>query len=391
MRGLALAEPQERAIRHRSGPLLLTGEAGTGKTEVLARRFESLVAEGTAPDRILVLASTRATAQRLRERVEQLLDRPLEELWIGTWDQLCERLLREHSTAAGLDPFFDVLGPAERLALLLDHIDELPLRNQQIRGNPAGLLTRLLEQIDEVKTGSDPPDPELAELIAAHDRLLADTCSLDRGDVYLALNKLLGERPDVRAAIAHRFEYLMVDELEDTTTAQRAILAGLREDNPNQLYALDLGGDEEGVSEWVLGFSPGGGAALDESAGRETGRRARSDTPSSSLVVTVELDAAVSRPANAFLALCERAGTGSGRSARDRAPAGRRDQARGDLRACRRPCEGRTCGGRDGRARDSVSPLRASGSVPTTRGQGRDRLVASAGRSGRLGGSGASA
>jgi DNA helicase-2/ATP-dependent DNA helicase PcrA len=244
---LALAEPQDRAIRHRSGPLLLIGEAGTGKTEVLARRFESLVNDGTGPDRILVLASTRATAQRLRERVEQLLDRPLEELWIGTWEQLGERLLREHSTAAGLDPFFDVLGPAERLAMLLDRLDELPLRGHEIRGNPAGLLARLLGQIDEVKAGSDPPAPELAELIAAHDRILADTCSLDRGDVYLTLNKLFDERPDIRAAIAHRFEYLMVDELEDTTPAQRAILAAQREDNSNQLYALDTGGEGEGV------------------------------------------------------------------------------------------------------------------------------------------------
>jgi DNA helicase II / ATP-dependent DNA helicase PcrA len=245
---LALAEPQERAIGHRAGPLLLIGEAGTGKTEVLARRFQSLAEDGVAPDRILVLASTRATAQRLRERVEELLDRPLEELWIGTWEQLCERLLREHSTAAGLDPFFDVLGPAERLALLLDRLEELPLRNREIRGNPAGLLARLLEQIDAVKAGSDPPDPELAELIAAHDRILAGRCSLDRGDVYLTLNKLLDERSDVRAAIAHRFEYVMVDELEDTTTAQRAILAALAGDNPNQVYAVERGEEGEGVA-----------------------------------------------------------------------------------------------------------------------------------------------
>jgi DNA helicase-2/ATP-dependent DNA helicase PcrA len=248
---LALAEPQERAIRHRSGPLLLIGEAGTGKTEVLARRFESLVDDGTGPGRILMLASTRATAQRLRERVEQLLDRPLEELWIDTWETLSERLLREYATAASLDPFFSVLGPAERLALLLDRMDELPLRGHEIRGNPGGLLARLLEQIDEVKAGSDPPDPELVELIAAHDRILADTCSLDRGDVYLTLNKLLDERPDVRAAIAHRFEYVMVDELEDTTTAQRAILAALAEDNPNHLYALESGNEEGGVSSWA--------------------------------------------------------------------------------------------------------------------------------------------
>jgi superfamily I DNA/RNA helicase/RecB family exonuclease len=251
---LALADAQERAIAHRAGPLLLVGEAGTGKSEVLARRLESLAAEGTAAERVLVLASTGATAERLRRRVEALLDRPLEELWIGTWEAIGERLLREHSTAAGLDPFFGVLGAAERLALLLDRLDELPLRGHEIRGNPAGLLARLLEEIDRVKAGSEPPEPELAELIAAHDRILAAACSLDRGDVYLTLGRLLDERPDVRLAIASRFEYVMVDELEDTTAAQRAILTALRAENPNQMYAVE--GESPGVSDWALGFSP---------------------------------------------------------------------------------------------------------------------------------------
>jgi superfamily I DNA/RNA helicase/RecB family exonuclease len=256
---LALAEPQERAISHRSGPLLLIGEAGTGKTEVLARRFESLVAEGMAPEQTLILASTRATAQSLRERVEQLLERPFEELWIDRWEELGERLLREHATAAGLDPFFGVLGPAERLALLLDRLEDLPLRHHEIRGNPAGLLARLLQQIDELKSGSAPAEPELAELVAAHDRILAETCSLDRGDIYLTLSKLLDERPDVRLAIASRFEYVMVDELEDTTTAQRAILAALAEENPNHLYALEgaaASAAPAGQEAWSLSIHP---------------------------------------------------------------------------------------------------------------------------------------
>jgi DNA helicase-2/ATP-dependent DNA helicase PcrA len=286
---LALAEPQQRAIAHREGPLLLRGEAGTGKSEVLARRFAGLVADGVAPERVLLLASARATAARLRWRVEQLLDRPLEELWIGTWGALCERLLREHATAAGLDPFFGVLGRAERLALLLDRIDELPLRGHEIRGNPAGLIARLLEQIDEVKAGADPPDPELAELIAAHDRILASTCSLDRGDVYLTLTRLLEEHSGARLAIAARFEQVMVDELEETTVAQRAILAALAEENSNHVYAIDMGGEAVGVSEWALGFSPGEDAPLAEQVGRKTGRRAPSDTPTASLVTSVEL------------------------------------------------------------------------------------------------------
>jgi DNA helicase-2/ATP-dependent DNA helicase PcrA len=236
---LALAEAQQQAVEHGDGPLLLLGAAGTGKTEALARRFARLAGDGLDPERILVLASNQPTANRLLARVESLLAGSHGELWIGTWRDLGERLLREHAVAAGLDPFFDVLGPAERLAVLLDRIEDLPLRNREIRGNATGLLARLLEQVDELKAGSDPPEPDLAEFCAAHDRILAERGSLDQADVFLVLNKLLHERPDIRAELASRFLHVMVDEYEDTTSAQRAILSVLRAENPNHVYASE--------------------------------------------------------------------------------------------------------------------------------------------------------
>jgi DNA helicase II / ATP-dependent DNA helicase PcrA len=249
---LALAEAQERAVLHGDGPLLLLGAAGTGKTEALARRFARLAAAGVPPERILLLCSNRPTASRLRGRIETLLREPYEQLWVGTWQGLGEQLLREHSTAAGLDPFFDVLGPAERLAVLLDHLDDLPLRNQEIRGNPAGLLARLLEQIDDLKAGSHPPEPELAEFCAAHDRILADSGNLDEADVFLVLNRLLAERPDTRAETATRFIHVMVDEYEDTTSAQRAILAALASENPNQVHAREAPTAEDPQPETLV-------------------------------------------------------------------------------------------------------------------------------------------
>ncbi len=260
----AEAAGRESAVRHGPGPLLVLGAAGTGKTELLARRLAQLVSAGVAPERVLVIGSTRATARRLRERSEALLAGPFEELWISSWETIGERLLREYSEAAGLDPFFDVLGPAERLAMLLDRLDQLPLRRHEIRGNPAGLLARLLSRIDALKAdrvgptslaesaraqeaeASDEADREairreleFAEFYTAHDRILAEAGSLDHGDVFLALDCLLAERPDACKQIAERFEYLMVDELEESTRAQKALLEALAVDNPNHLYALE--------------------------------------------------------------------------------------------------------------------------------------------------------
>jgi DNA helicase-2/ATP-dependent DNA helicase PcrA len=280
------ADKRDRAVAHGAGPLLVIGAAGTGKTELLARRLARLAAAGTAPERVLVIGSTRATARRLRERSEALLAGPFEELWIGSWGTIGERLLREHAEAAGLDPFFDVLGPAERLAMLLDRLDQLPLRRHEIRGNPAALLARLLARIDTLKAESIGPtsletrarrqeqdatgeadreaarrDLEFAEFFTAHDRILTAAGSLDRGDVFLAINCLLIERPDIRRDLANHFEHLMVDELEETTKAQRAILESLSGDNPNQLFAL-----EETELPGAPAGEPGGGPRTDTPA-----------------------------------------------------------------------------------------------------------------------------
>ncbi|HEX3042530.1 MAG TPA: ATP-dependent DNA helicase [Solirubrobacterales bacterium] len=292
----AAGSARERAVAHEDGPLLIAGAPGTGKTELLARRLGALVAAGARPESVLMIASRQATAGRLRERCEALLEGSFEELWIGSWDSIGERLLREHPEEAGLDPFFDVLGRAERLAMLLDRLDRLPLRRHEIRGNPAGLLARLLARIDRLKAERVGPttlseraraqeqeasdeagreavrrELEFAELYATHDRILSESGSLDRGDVFLALDCLLVERPDVRRRIAERFGQLMVDELEETTPAQRAVLESLAADNANQVVALEIdSGDGATAAEaWFDAVHPEGERILLEERFRD--------------------------------------------------------------------------------------------------------------------------
>ncbi len=247
-----MAEPspeQRRVAEHRNGAMLVSGRAGSGRSEALAMRLRSLVDSAVPADHVLVVARSRAAAALLRSRCEAMLERPYEELWVVTYAELAERLLREYAVEAGLDPFFGVVGLPDRLAVLLDRVDELPLRRHEIRGNPAGLLARLLRRIDLLKaegvthsrlrewteglveSATTPPEreraqreAEFAELYARHDRILREAGNLDGGDLLLDLGRLLRDRADVAEQVNGRFPNVMVDELEDAGVAHQALL-----------------------------------------------------------------------------------------------------------------------------------------------------------------------
>jgi DNA helicase-2/ATP-dependent DNA helicase PcrA len=267
----SLTDAQRRAIEHQQGALLVLGAAGTGRSEVIARRVARLAADGD-PERILVLTRSTAAAGALRDRVEALLTNPAADLWIGTYAAIGERLLRDYAVEAGLDPFFEPVGAADRLAMLLDRVDDLPLRRHEIRGNPAGLLARLLARIDVLKSEGVSASAlrsheaererdasseaereralrelEFADLYERHDRILRDTGSLDAGDLVLELARVLRDRADVREQLAERFEHVMADEFEDAGRAHRVLLDRLAMARGNLLVACD---DDEAIRRY---------------------------------------------------------------------------------------------------------------------------------------------
>src|SRR5436190_4165511 len=258
-----LSEQQEQVIAHESGPLVVIGAAGTGRSEALARRLAHLIADG---ERALVLTSSTAAAQRIRMRAEETIETPFEELVVHTHPAAAARLLREHATEAGLDPFFESLSPAERLAMLLDHLDELPLRRHEIRGNPAGLLARIVDRVDALKSAgvtaadfgrwadeqaggsrserdSAAREREFAEIYELHDSMLRSAGAMDSIDGVIELTMLLEQRPALADAISTRFPHLLVDEAEDACPAERSLIEALARSAASTVISCD---DEQG-------------------------------------------------------------------------------------------------------------------------------------------------
>jgi DNA helicase-2/ATP-dependent DNA helicase PcrA len=257
-----LTAAQLRAVTHDGGPALVLGAAGTGKTTVLVARLQWLVAQGAAPESVLVLSPSSAAAAALRRRVEDALDRPYEELAVHSVRELCARLLRDETAEAGVDPFFAPATRADRLAILLDRMDDLHLRRHDIGGRPAVLLAGVIDRIDRLKdelvSAADyaawaealpveddaardraAREVEFARLYLDHDRLLAEEGALDAGELVLRAIAMLRERPHVRARVADRYRHVLVDEFADLGFAPALLVELLAAEHESITVAAD--------------------------------------------------------------------------------------------------------------------------------------------------------
>ena len=216
---------------------MLSGGPGSGKTEVLARRVCWLAGEGIGAHRPLVLTGDGAAARRLADRIDDLLDAPHERLSVLTVDGVAAALVADHAAAAGVGELAAIATPAERLALLLDHADQIELRHHDFRGRPLVLFASFIRQIDALKAeligaagygewaaGRGKREREFAAVFALHDRILADRGLLDDGELLIAAVGLLERDGGVAAALAERHAELLVDDWQGRSLAERELI-----------------------------------------------------------------------------------------------------------------------------------------------------------------------
>lgn len=240
------------------GPLLVLAGAGTGKTRVITYRVAHLIEKGVPGRAILAVTFTNKAAAVMKERIGDLLRSSgldASEVWVSTFHSFCARLLRREAVNAGLPRDFaifdddDQTAAVKRTLMQLDlPADDYPPRSMRAQISHAknhGITPDEMEASAGI--ARDEERKEVAKVFRAYNEMLRKASALDFDDLLLRAVELLQQKAQVRAAWSSRFEYLMVDEFQDTNAAQEELvrlLAGTRKN------VCVVGDEDQSIYSW---------------------------------------------------------------------------------------------------------------------------------------------
>ncbi len=245
-----LNPPQADAVAHERGPLLVFAGAGSGKTRVITYRIASLVARARVPPyRILAVTFTNKAAGEMRARLAKLLGDDLSrDLWVGTFHATSAKLLRRHGEAIGLAKNFVIYDTDDQRAVVTRALRALDLDDKRFA--PRQCLSLIHKAKQELK-GPDrmeAPDDRFVEVYEAYEAQLRAANAVDFEDLIAMTVRLLEENPaGAGDALRRRFDYLLVDEFQDTNAAQYRLLKGFVRGHRNLCV---VGDDDQSIYRW---------------------------------------------------------------------------------------------------------------------------------------------
>jgi DNA helicase-2/ATP-dependent DNA helicase PcrA len=245
---------QTRAATAGDGPLLVLAGAGSGKTRVLTTRLAHILLEGRArPGQILAVTFTNKAAREMSERVEALIHRPVQGMWLGTFHAIGARLLRRHAERLDLTPTFTILDTDDQLRLLKQVVRDHDLDEKKW---PARVLSAIVQRWKdrgwrpEKVPASEHGDFALGRsvrLYTAYQERLRTLNACDFGDLLLHNLTLFERHADVLAEYQRRFRAILVDEYQDTNVAQYLWLRLLAQEHRN---ITCVGDDDQSIYSW---------------------------------------------------------------------------------------------------------------------------------------------
>ena len=222
-----LNDMQQKAVYHTEGPLLILAGAGSGKTRVLTHRIAYLIGEkGVNPWNILAITFTNKAAQEMRERVDQIVGNDGGSVWVSTFHSTCVRILRRYIDRLGYDNNFTIYDTDDQKTLMKDVCRRLDVDTKQYKER--ALLAAISHAKDELLTpddmernaGGDFREKRIAEIYREYQASLRQNNALDFDDLIVKTVELFRKCGEVLEYWQDRFRYIMVDEYQDTNTAQ---------------------------------------------------------------------------------------------------------------------------------------------------------------------------
>ena len=245
-----LNEAQFEAVNFDQGPLLVIAGAGSGKTRTLTYRVARLVEAGIPPYAILLLTFTRKASQEMLQRASRLLDDRCENVSGGTFHSFANGMLRRHATHLGYDRSFTIIDRVDMENLIVMLKKEMGLgekdRSFPKKGTMASLFSRSVNKVMPLEDVIYDDYPHfsahmeaLGQLYDAYTQHKNTHNLMDYDDLLIIFHRLLKEFPDIRQHISSAFEYIMVDEYQDTNQIQADIIYLLAGDSNNVMVVGD--------------------------------------------------------------------------------------------------------------------------------------------------------
>ncbi|MEE2665691.1 MAG: UvrD-helicase domain-containing protein [Myxococcota bacterium] len=244
---------QREAVETTEGPLLVLAGAGSGKTRVLTHRIAHLIGGcGIPPDSILAVTFTNKAAGEMRDRVEKLLGPVAYGLWVGTFHSTCVRILRREIGHLDRSRGFVIYDDSDTLAVIKEvlrrhRLDPKTHDPRRLRWRIDQWKNQGMLPAGAIAEAADLDDELSAELYVSYQRLLADSNALDFGDLLLLTVELFRHHPEVLAHYQRRWQYVLVDEYQDTNRVQYQLVRMLAADHGN---LCAVGDPDQSVYAW---------------------------------------------------------------------------------------------------------------------------------------------
>ncbi len=251
-----LNENQAQAVKKTDGPVLILAGAGSGKTKTLTHRIAHLIDTGVSPYNILAVTFTNKAAKEMRQRVAHLLSENADNRsfmpYMGTFHSICVRILRQDGESIGIPRNFVIFDESDRQSAIKQaskqlYIDEKQFKPSAIAGMISSAKNELITPEEYAGTATLPAQKVTAQIFPLYERSLREAGALDFDDLIGRTVSMLANHKELKDKWATQFQFIMIDEYQDTNSAQYKLIKLLTNSSQNLCV---VGDDWQSIYSW---------------------------------------------------------------------------------------------------------------------------------------------